>query len=89
LTRRIKVGILGKEYVLDTRADDTHVEEVRRYVNAQCEEAKRSAGSSSPATILALAALNIASDYLKMKESHENLLDRIEREEEKLSSIMP
>lgn len=89
MTRRVKVGILGKEYVLHTRADETHVEEVARYVNARCEEARGSAGSSSPAAILALAALNIASDYLKMKESHHVLLDRIERQEEKLSHIMP
>jgi cell division protein ZapA (FtsZ GTPase activity inhibitor) len=89
MTRRIKVGILGKEYVLHTRADENHVEEVAQYVKARCEEARGSAGSSSPATILALAALNIASDYLKMKESHQVLLDRIERQEEKLSHIMP
>ena len=89
MTRRIKVGILGKEYVLHTQADEPHVEEVARHVNARCEEARRSVGPSSPATILALAALNIASDFLKMKESHELLLNRIERQEEKLSSIMP
>jgi cell division protein ZapA (FtsZ GTPase activity inhibitor) len=89
LTRRIKVGILGKEYVLHTRADEPHVEEVARHVNARCEEVRRNAASSSPATILALAALNIASDYLKMKELHELLLDRIERQGEKLSNLMP
>jgi cell division protein ZapA (FtsZ GTPase activity inhibitor) len=89
LTRRIKVGILGKEYVLDTWADEPHVEEVARHVNARCEEARRSALSSSAATVLALAALNIASDYLKIKESHQLLLDRIERQEAKLSHLMP
>lgn len=88
MTRRVKVGILGKEYVLHTQGDDAHVEEVTRYLNSQCEEARRATGPSSPATILALAALNIASDYLRMKESHERLLERIERQQERLSTFM-
>lgn len=88
MTRRVKVGILGQDYVLHTRGDDAHVEEVTRYLNSRCEEARRAMGASSPATILALAALNIASEYLKMKESHERLLERIERQQEKLSSFM-
>ena len=88
MTRRVKVGILGKEYVLHTQGDDAHVEEVTRYLNSRCEEARRATGASSPATILALAALNIASDYLRMKESHERLLERIERQQERLSAFM-
>jgi len=88
LTRRVKVGILGQEYVLHTRGDDAHVEEVTRYLNLRCEEARLATGASSPATVLALAALNIASEYLKMKESHERLLERIERQREKLSTFM-
>ena len=88
MTRRVKVGILGQEYVLHTRADDAHVKEVARYVNSRCEEARRATGASSPATILALAALNLASEYLKVKESHELLLDRIEQQEEKLTTLM-
>ena len=88
MTRRVKIGIQGQEYVLHTRAADTHVDEVARYVNLRCEEARRTTGASSPATLLALAALNIASEYLRMKESHELLLDRIERQEEKLSTFI-
>jgi cell division protein ZapA len=88
LTRRVKVGILGQEYVLHTQGDDAHVEEVTRYLNSRCEEARRATGATSSATILALAALNIASDYLRMKESHERLLARIERQQERLSTFM-
>jgi len=88
LTRRVKVGILGEDYVLHTRGDDAHVEEVTRYLNSRCEEARRATGASSPATILALAALNIASEYVKMKESYEQLLERIERQQDRLSTFM-
>ena len=88
MTRRIKVGILGQEYVLHTRGDDAHVEEVTRYLLSRCEEARRATGTSSPVTILALAALNITSEYLKMKESYERLLERIERQQERLTTII-
>jgi cell division protein ZapA (FtsZ GTPase activity inhibitor) len=36
-----------------------------------------------------LAALNITSDYLQMKEAYEQLVDRIESKQEKLSSMLP
>ena len=86
---QVKVGILGQEYVIRTRADKAYVEKVARYLVSRCEEARETMRSSSQATILALAALNIASDYLQMKESHEQLLERIERKQKKLATLIP
>jgi cell division protein ZapA (FtsZ GTPase activity inhibitor) len=88
LIQQVRVGILGQEYTIYTEADKAYVEEVARYVTMKCEEAKETLRSSSHATILALAALNIASDYLQTKDSYELLLERIERKQKKLSDLL-
>ena len=87
--QQIKVGILGQEYTIHTRADLAYVEQVGQYVASKCQEAKDSLRSSSLATIAILAACNIASDYLQIKEAYDQLLLRIESEQEKLASILP
>jgi len=85
----VKVGILGQEYTIHTKADRAYVEKVAQHVASKCQEAQNRLRSSSLATIALLAALNITSDYLQMKEAYEQLVDRIESKQEKLSSMLP
>jgi len=85
----VKVGILGQEYTIHTKADRAYVEKVAQHVASKCQEAQKRLRSSSLATIALLAALNITSDYLQMKEAYEQLVDRIESKQEKLSSMLP
>jgi cell division protein ZapA len=85
----VKIGILGQEYTIHTKADRAYVEKVAQYVTSKCQEAQNRLHSSSLATVALLAALNITSDYLQMKEAYEQLVDRIESKQEKLSSLMP
>jgi len=89
LVQLVKVGILGQEYTIHTKADRAYVEKVAQYVASKCQEAQSRLHSSSLATVALLAALNITSDYLQMKEAYEQLVDRIESKQEKLSSLMP
>jgi len=89
LVEHVKVGILGQEYTIHTKADRAYVEKVAQHVASKCQEAQNRLHSSSLATIALLAALNITSDYLQMKEAYEQLVDRIESKQEKLSSLLP
>jgi cell division protein ZapA (FtsZ GTPase activity inhibitor) len=89
LVQQVKVGILGQEYTIHTKADRAYVEKVAQHVASKCQEAQNRLRSSSLATIALLAALNITSDYLQMKEAYEQLVDRIESKQEKLSSMLP
>ena len=79
--------IHGREFTVHTLADETHLETVAHYVNSKCQEAERSLLSKSQTSTFALAALNIASDHLQLKESYELLLDRIEQNQKKLASL--
>jgi len=79
--------IHGREFTVQTLANKTHLEAVAQYVNSKCQEAEKSVLSKSPTSIFALAALNIASNHLQMRESYELLLERIEQNQKKLASI--
>ena len=89
MVQQVKVGILGQEYTIHTKADRAYVEKVAQHVASKCQEAQNRLRSSSLATIALLAALNITSDYLQIKEAYEQLVDRIESKQEKLSSMLP
>ena len=89
MVQQVKVGILGQEYTIHTKADRAYVEKVAQHVASKCQEPQNRLHSSSLATVALLAALNITSDYLQMKEAYEELVDRIESKQEKLSSLLP
>lgn len=89
MVQQVKVGILGQEYTIHTKADRAYVEKVAQHLASKCQEAQNRLRSSSLATIALLAALNITSDYFQMKEEYEQLVDRIESKQEKLSSLLP
>jgi len=88
LAEQVKVGILGQEYTIHTKADRAYVEKVAELLASKCQEAQSRLHSSSLTTVALLAALNITSDYLQMKEAYEQLVNRIESEQEKLSSVL-
>ena len=76
MVQQVKVGILGQEYTIHTKADKAYVERVAQHL------------ASNAATIALLAALNITSDYLQKEEAYEQLVDRIESKQKKLSSVL-
>ena len=85
MARQVRLMIHGREFTVHTLADETHLETVAHYVNSKCQEAERSLLSKSQTSIFALAALNIASDYLQLKECYKLMLERIEQNQKKLA----
>jgi cell division protein ZapA (FtsZ GTPase activity inhibitor) len=88
LIQQVKVSILGQEYTIHTKADREYVQKVAEHLASRCQEAENSLRSSSLATIALLAAMNITSDYLQLKKSHEHLLARIKNQQDRLASVL-
>ena len=88
MIEQVKVGILGQEYTIHTKANKAYVEKVAQHLASKCQEAQDRLRSSSLTTIALLAALNITSDYLQVKEDYEQLVNQIESKQEKLSSVL-
>ena len=63
----IAIKILGKEYRIKTDADPAHIERVGAYVDRVLADIQRGTPDTQDAAIL--AALNIASELLQLRES--------------------
>jgi cell division protein ZapA len=74
----VEVEIMGQRFTVASDDGEDHVRKVARYLN---EEMRRlSDGRRVASTQLALlAALNIASEYWKLRESQEDLSQRVDR----------
>jgi cell division protein ZapA len=74
----VEVEIMGQRFTVASDDGEDHVRKVARYVN---EEMRRlSEGRRVASTQLALlAALNIASEYWKLRESQEDLSQRVDQ----------
>jgi cell division protein ZapA len=68
LKKRFEVSILGQNISVLSDSGDEHVARVIRYVGDKVEEAGKAAGSRDALRIAILAALNIADEYLQIKE---------------------
>ncbi len=70
------IKILGKEYrVRGDTADPLHLEQVSSYLDGVMREVSRSAPDTQDAAIL--AALNIASELLKLRETMADSNERV------------
>ena len=78
LRNPVEVEIMGQRFTVASDDGEDHVQKVAKYVNEQMR--RLSAGQRMPTTQVALlAALNIASEYWKLRESHEDLNQRVDR----------
>ncbi len=85
---RVKVSILGREYIINTREDRARTEKVADFLNQYCEHIGQKLTSRSSINIITLAALHIANDYLKMKEEYGKLTKRIESKALELDQVL-
>jgi len=80
--------ILGREYVINTRENRRHTEEVADFVNRYCEEIGEHLQSRSKVNIITMAALHIADDFLRMKKEYKKLMSRIDGKSQELERIL-
>lgn len=68
MKRSVKVDIFGNDYILKADTDDRHIQKVADLVDQRMREVSLSTNSKSTINIAILAALNIADEYLKIKD---------------------
>ena len=61
------VKVLGKEYAIRTDADPQHIQEVSEYVDRTLQDIRRGVPDTQEAAIL--AALNFASELIRVREA--------------------
>ncbi len=86
--QQVRVAILGREYVINTKEDRLQTEKVADFVNQYCEEISRNLNSPSSINTITLAALHIANDYFRVKEEYSKLVEKIERKAAELDRVL-
>jgi cell division protein ZapA len=76
--RLVEIKVFGQAYTVKADAEESHIQEVARYVNEKMEEVLKKTRSVSTLNVAILTALNLADDLLKEKEKRVALLRDIE-----------
>lgn len=71
MKRSIKVDIFGQDYILKSEADDGHILRVAEIVDQKMKEVSLTTNTKNVVNIAILAAINIADDYLRIKDERE------------------
>ena len=64
-----EISILGNKYTIKSDEPEKKIREIESYVNQKIEEVLKKSKSISTQNATVMAALNIAGEYFKVKES--------------------
>lgn len=81
---QVEIKILGREYSFKTDTDIEHINRITEYIKEKEREIESSSKEVSTLNKAILLALNIADDYLKNREEHKVLIDKIEEKSKKI-----
>ena len=86
-----QVTILGQQYTFRTDADPKAIEQVADFVNSRIDEVISSGYSADTLGAAVLALMNVAGEYLQLRDGNEAVLmqDRLEKLLLKLDEAVP
>jgi cell division protein ZapA len=89
LDRPIKIKIQDNEYLIRSKGNDTdNVYKIAEYVNEKLRETDEISKGMSEKRAAILTALNIASDYFRVVDERDRLLQEIQDKSQSLISVI-
>lgn len=88
MENRVRVSIYGGTYSIQGDAAPEYIERLARLVNERMEEVGRSLSSGTPLQVAILAALNIADEYMQLRELKIGLTGELEQKTRQLISLL-
>lgn len=88
MKKSYEVRILGQNLSVLHGSGDEYVMDVIRYVTDKVRDVEQAATGLNAASIAILAALNIADDYFRLKESRDNIYQQMEIKSENLIKLI-
>ncbi len=85
MKKALDVEILGQKITISSDAEEDHMLKVAGYVDDKMQELLRTSKPVAKSNVAMLAALNIADEYYRLKDSHEAILQRLDQLSKKLS----
>ncbi|MBM4296292.1 MAG: cell division protein ZapA [Deltaproteobacteria bacterium] len=88
MKKALDVEILGQKLTISSDAEEGYMLKVAGYVDDKMQELMQAAKPVAKSNVAMLAALNIADEYHRLKESHEAILQRLDQLSKKLSMTL-
>jgi cell division protein ZapA len=85
MKKALDVEILGQKFTISSDAEEGYMLKVAGYVDGKMQELMRSPKSVAKTNVAMLAALNIADEYHRLKDTHEAILNRLDQLSKRLS----
>ena len=85
MKKALDVEILGQKFTISSDAEEGYMLRVADYVDGKMQEVMRASKPVAKSNVAMLAALNIADEYHRLKDSHETILSRLDQLNKKLS----
>jgi len=88
MKKALDVEILGQKLTISSDAEENYMLKVAGYVDGKMQELMRSSKPVAKSNVAMLAALNIADEYHRLKDTHESILNRLDQLSKKLSTTL-
>lgn len=84
----MNVEIMGQVFTVSSDAEESYVRKVAGYVDGKIQEVLSTGRPVVKSNVAMLAALNIADEYHRLKESYDVMTSRLSRLSKKLSTSL-
>jgi cell division protein ZapA len=88
MKKALDVEILGQKFTISSDAEEGYMLKVADYVDGKMQEVMRASKPVAKSNVAMLAALNIADEYHRLKDTHEAILTRLDQLAKKLSMTL-
>ena len=88
MKRAVDVEIMGEKFTVRSDAEESYVRKVAGYVDGKMQEVMKTTRPVGKSSVAMLAALNIADEYQKLKDSHDAILQRLNHLSKRLSTTL-
>jgi cell division protein ZapA len=88
MKKALDVEILGQKFTISSEAEEGYMLRVASYVDNKMQELMQASKPIAKPNVAMLAALNIADELHRLKDSHEAILNKLDQLSKKISTTL-
>jgi cell division protein ZapA len=88
MKKALDVEILGQKFTISSEAEEGYMLKVAGYVDSKMQELMQASKPVSKSNVAMLAALNIADELHRLKDSHEAVMNRLDQLSKRISTTL-
>jgi cell division protein ZapA len=88
MKKALDVEILGQKFTISSDAEEGYMLKVAGYVDGKMQELMQATKPVAKSNVAMLAALNIADELHRLKDSHDAILNRLDQLSKRISTTL-